>query len=258
MINNLYDYPQLKADGTSSDFPNTIYENEAVTSYNSARVSNELHGEGSETLLEMIKAKKAAWMIEVRSPAALYSKTHISFQRETFIRWDSSETGDKFTVFIISQLVALEDVDIPAEVLHQLWHTRPSVRAPDGAVLAWGHVLNAEPLTASILNFRPDETLRDGVITVFEPDEHIRFTVKTALDLYRGIATRRDIHLGALIAAMGKLNREDHDPSESRVLRSISQRLEERGVPDWMSEEYDPALAATTLEPFLTESEETE
>ncbi len=258
MIGNLYDYPQLMADGTSSDFPNIIYENSAVTSYNRALVSNELSGEGSEILLEMVKAEKAAWIIEVRSPAALYSETHISFQSETHIPWDSSETGDKFTVFIISQLVVLEDVDIPAEVLHQLWHTRPSVRAPAGAVLAWGHVLNAEPLTASILSFRPDETLRDGVITVSEPDEHIRFTVKTALDLYRGIATRRDIHLGALIAAMGKLNREDHDPSESRVLRSISQRLEEGGVHDWMSEDYDPALAATTLEPFLTESEENE
>ena len=258
MISNLYDYPQLMADGTSSDFPNIIYENSAVTSYNRALVSNELHGEGSEILLEMVKAEKAAWMIEVRSPAALYSETHISFQSETHIPWDSSETGDKFMVFIISQLVALEDVDIPAEVLHQLWRTRPSVRASAGAVLAWGHVLNAEPLTASILSFHPDETLPDGVITVSEPDEHIRFTVKTALDLYRGIATRRDIHLGALIAAMGKLNREDHDPSESRVLRSISQRLEEEEVPDWMSEDYDPALAATTLEPFLTESEETE
>ncbi len=258
MIGNLYDYPQLMADGTSSDFPNIIYENEAITSYNSARVSNELHGEDSEILSEMVKAEKAAWMIEVRSPAALYSKTHISFQSETHIRWDSLETGDKFMVFIISQLVALEDVDIPAEVLHQLWRTRPSVRAPAGAVLAQGNVLSAKPLTASILSFILDDNLRDGVIEVSGPDEHIRFTVKTAPDLYRGIATRRDIHLGALIAAMGKLNREDHNPSESRVLRSISQRLEEEEVPDWMSEDYDPALAATTLEPFLTESEETE
>lgn len=258
MIGNLYDYPQLRADNTSSDFPNTIYENSAVTGDTRARVTNELQGEGAETLSAMVKAEQAAWMIEVRSPAALYSETHRSFQSETLIEWDSSETGEKMTVFIISQLVALEDVDIPAEVLHRLWRTRPSVKAPAGAVLALGNVLTAKPLTASILSFRLDETLPDGVIEVSEPDEHIRFTVKTALDLYRGIATRREVHLGALIAAMGKLNREEHDPSESRVLRSIRQRLEERGVPDWMSEDYDPARAATTLEPFLAESEEAE
>lgn len=258
MISDLLVHPQLKADNTSSDFPNIIYVNNAFTGDDRARVVNELRGEGSEILSRMVEDRKAAWIIEIRSPATLYSKTIRSFQTETSIRWSSEETGEKLPVYIISQLVALEDVYLPAKILHELWRTRPFISASAGAVLAQGNVLTTKPLIASILRFIPDEKLPDGVIEVSGPDEHIRFTVKIATNLHLEIRTRRDILLGALIAAMGKLNSEDHDPEDSRVLRSISQRLAERGVDDWMHDGYDPALAATTLEPFLSKSAEPE
>ena len=258
MIGDLYGYPQLRADDTSSDFPSIVYINSAVTGDALARVTNELHGEGSEILSKMVADRKATWIIEIRSPATLYSETFRTFQTVTSIQWDSGETGEKLPVYIISQLVALEEVNLPTQILHQVWQNRPFVRAPAGAVLAQGNVLTAEPLTASILRFKLDERLPNGVIEVSGPDEHIRFTVRTAADLHLEIRTRRDIYLGALIAAMGKLNSEDHDPEYNRVLRSISQRLAERGVDDWMHDGYDPALAATTLEPFHLESVEPE
>ena len=258
MTEELYGYPQLRADGTSSDFPNMTYTNKASTGDNRARVSNELKGEGAETLLGMVAKEEAAWMIEVRSPAALYSKTHKSFETEseTSIQWDSQKTGERLPVFIISQLVALKDVDLPSDILHPLWQLSSTVRIPAGAVLAQGNVLTAEPLVASILRFVPNDDLPNGVITVSEPDEHMRFTVSLAKDLYREIRTRRDVQLGALIAAMGKLDPEEHNPDESRVLRSISQRLADKGVEDWTQDGYDPAQAATNLEPFLIESED--
>ena len=259
MTEELYGYPQLRADGTSSDFPNMTYTNKASTGDNRARVSNELKGEGAETLLGMVEDKEATWMIEVRSPAALYSKTHKSFETEseTSIQWDSQKTGERLPVFIISQLVALKDVDLPSDILHPLWQLSSStVRIPAGAVLAQGNVLTAEPLVASILRFVPNDDLPNGVITVSEPDEHMRFTVSLAKDLYLEIRTRRDVQLGALIAAMGKLDPEEHNPDESRVLRSISQRLADKGVEDWTQDGYDPAQAATSLEPFLIESED--
>ena len=258
MIGELYDYPQLRADNTSSDFPDITYINEAVTGDDRARVTNELQGEGSEILLKMVEDRKAAWVIEIRAPATLYSETQMSFQSETAIRWDSGETGEKLPVYIISQLVALEDLYLPAKILHQLWRPGPFVRVPIGAVLVQGNVFTAEPLISSILSFMLDESLPNGAIEVSEPDEHTRFMVKTAADLHREIRTRRDIYLGALIAAMGKLNPDDHDPEESRVLRSISQRLAEGGVEDWTQDGYDPARAATCLEPFRTKSAESE
>lgn len=258
MIGDLFVHPQLKADNTSSDFPNITYVNNATLGDDRALVVNELRGERSEILSRMVEDRKIAWIIEIRSPATLYSKTIRSFQTETSIQWNSEETGEKLPVYIISQLVALEEVYLPAEILHELWRTRPFVRAPAGAVLAQGNVQAAKPLIASILRFIPDETLSDGTIEVSGPDEHIRFTVKTAVNLHLEIRTRRDILLGALIAAMGKLKPEDHDPEDSRVLRSISQRLAEGGVEDWMHDGYNPALAATTLEPFLSESAEPE
>ena len=257
MTEELYGYPQLRADDTSSDFPNVTYINRAETGDNRAKVFNEIEGEGAETLLEMLEKEEAVWMIEIRSPAALYSETHRSFQSETSIRWDSRTTGERLPVFIISQLVALKDVDLPSGILHPLWKISSSVRVPEGAVLAQGNVLTAEPLVASILRFVPNDDLPNGVIAVSEPDEHIRFTVSLAKDLYREIRTRRDVQLGALIAAMGKLDREEHDPDESRVLRSIRQRLADEGVEDWTQDGYDPARAATSLEPFLPESEDT-
>lgn len=256
MTEELYGYPQLRADDTSSDFPNMTYLNRADTGDNRAKVFNELEGEGADTLLGMLAKEEAAWMIEIRSPAVLYSETHRSFESETSIRWDSRTTGERLPVFIISQLVALKNFDLPSGILHPLWQISPSVRIPQGAVLAQGNVLTAEPLVSSILRFVPNDSLPNGVIAVSEPDEHIRFTVSLAKDLYREIRTRRNVQLGALIAAMGKLNREEHDPDESRVLRNISQRLADKGVEDWTHDEYDPALAATSLEPFLPESED--
>ena len=258
MIDQLYNYPQIRADDTSSDFLNVTYINRAVTGENQARVVNELHGQNAETLLKMVDGQQLVWMIEIRSPATLYSKTFKSFQSETDIRWDIATTGEKMPVFIISQMVALEDVLLPAGLLHPVWRNRPAIRVPAGAVLAQGNVLTAEPLLASILQFVRDDSLPDGVIKVSEPDEHLRFTVATAADLHRQIAIRRDVHLGALIAAMGKLNADDHDPDESRVLRSISQRLAENNVEDWTQDGYEPALAATCLEQFLTELAEPE
>lgn len=256
MTEELYGYPQLRADDTSNDFPNMAYINRAVTGDSRAQVFNELEGEGADTLLGMLAREEATWMIEIRSPAALYSKTHRSFESETSIRWDSLITGERLPVFIISQLVALRDFDLPSGILHPLWQISPFVRIPKGAVLAQGNVLTAKPLVASILRFVPDDSLPNGVIAVSEPNEHIRFTVSLAKDLYREIPTRRDVQLGSLIAAMGKLDPEEHDPDESRVLRSISQRLREEGVENWTQDGYDPARAATSLEPFLIEPED--
>ena len=256
MINNLYDYPQLRSDGTCNDFLDTVYVNRATVDDCKADVVNRLSGDAAGVLTGLLKKGQAGWMIEVRSPAALYSETHWSDQSDTKVVWDSALTGDSFNVYLVSQMVALEDVSIDSGLLHPIWRTHPSVVVPAGALLAQGNVLTAEPLTSSILKFVPVDTLPDGMMEVSEPDESIRFTVKIAAGLRPGLYSRRDLHLGALIAAMGKLNRVEHDPEESRVLRSISDRLLDQGIPDWMSDDYDAALAATALEKFAIVAED--
>lgn len=247
-----YSRPMLRADGQSTDFLNIQYENEVQpTRGGEALVTNRLEGSNADVLHRLVDKCQAKWVIEIRSPAALYSKSYYGQDTVTTVSWDTHETGGHLPVFIISGLVAVKQLTIPTECLNEVWQYEGSLTFDKGAYLAKGIIFSAEPLLSSMLEFLCDDKARPGTMRIEGPNEHIKFTVYLAEDIHKEIRQRRDVWIAALIGALAKFDSEDLDLDDSRVLREISLRLSENGVSDWRADDYDPAAAATCLETLL-------
>ena len=80
------------------------------------------------------------------------------------------------------------------------------------------------------------------------------FRVTLARDLYDKRRTDRDIQIAGLIGACGMLPRSslgtDGENATHPVALQLRARLEDAGVQDWTSDDFDPARAATVLEAF--------
>lgn len=251
-----YSRPMLRADGNSTDFLAVKYENKVVsTSTGEARVTNSLLGPDAVVLQELIDEGCAEWIIEVRSPAVLYSRSHRTREAVVNVSWDIKETGGPLPVFIISGLVAAKRLTLPSRTVNEVWKAADVLEFAEGAYLARGIIFETKPLLSSMLEFKSDDNARPGEMRIEGPNEHIQFTVYLAQNIHKEIQQRRDVWISALIGALAKLDPEEHDPANSRVLREISLRLDEKEVSDWRSDDFDPAAAATCLEPLLPISE---
>ncbi len=247
-----YSRPMLHADGNSTDFPALKYENKVVsTSTGEARVTNRLSGPDAVALQGLIDDGYAEWVIEVRSPAVLYSKSHRTREAVATVSWDVKETGGPLPVFIISGLVAVEPLALSSSIVNEVWKDADVLEFAEGTYLAKGIIFETKPLLSSMLEFRSDDKARPGEMRIEGPNEHIQFTVYLAQNIHKEIQQRRDVWISALIGALAKLDSEEHDPEGSRILREISLRLSDKGVSDWRSGDFDPAAAATCLEPLL-------
>lgn len=246
-----YSRPLLRADGNSTDFPAVKYENEVVsTSAGEARVTNRLLGTDAGVVQGLIDSGYAEWIIEVRSPAVLYSKSYRTREAVTTVSWDVKETGGPLPVFIISGLVAAKRLTLSSSIVNEVWKDADALEFAEGAYLAKGIIFETKPLLSSMLEFKSDDNARPGEMKIEGPNEHIRFTVYLAQNIHKEIRQRRDVWISALIGALAKFDSEGHDPDGSRVLREISLRLSDKGVSDWRSDDFDPATAATCLEPL--------
>ena len=247
-----YSQPMLRADGNSIDFLGIEYENEveAITS-GEARVINLLQGSNEGVLQNLIDNEKAEWVIEVRSPAVLYSRSYKTRESCYNVSWDVDETGGHLPVFIISGLVATQELSISAKYFNEIWHEQDNLIFAQGTYLARGIIYSVKPLLSSMLEFKCDDEAKSGTMRLEGPNEHIKFTVYLAKDIHTEIQQRRDLWVAALIGALAKFNPDDHNPDESRVLREISLRLKDKGISDWCDDDYDPVVAATNLEPLL-------
>ena len=253
-----YSRPMLRADGNSTDFPAVKYENEVeIESANTgeARVTNRLLGPDAVVLQGLIDSGCAEWVIEIRSPAVLYSKSHRTREIVATVSWDVKETGGQLPVFIISGLVVVKHLTLPPSILNEVWKDTDTLGFAKGTYLAKGIIWVTKPLLSSMLEFKCDENARSGEMRIEGPNEHIKFTVYLDQEIHKEIEQRRDVWISALIGALAKFHPEDHDPDDSRVLRELSQRLSDEGVSDWCSDDFDPAAAATCLEPLLPISE---
>ena len=249
-----YSRPMLRADGQSTDFLDIQYENEVQpTRGGEALVTNRFEGSNADVLHSLVDKGKAKWIIEIRSPAALYSKSYQTQDTVTNVSWDINETGGHLPVFIISGLVVVKQLTIPTKYFNEVWqdNDKEILTFVEGAYLAKGIIYSAEPLLSSMLEFLRDDKARPGTMRIEGPNEHIKFTVYLAEDIYKEIQQRRDVWIAALIGSLAKFDPEYQNPDESRILREISLRLNEKGVSDWCADDYDPAAAATCLELLL-------
>lgn len=264
--------PVLRADGLGYDFPDLSYDNTIERIANDeVRVINVLGGPAAADFAKFILSGSGAWTSEIRSPHALYSESTfhrhggegVEFRErgderrwEYRVRWDSSLCAAR--AFIVTQLVTVKQMFLSRDILSPVWSDgAENLLYPAGRVAARGNVFAVENSDFSILEFVVKSTLRDGEMEISTPDEQKHFKVfMTERTLWLAKSgERRDILIAALVGALSRLD-ASHSPQESQVLGEMSARLAEKGVADWTEEDYDPAAAATCLEPFLFPQEE--
>ena len=203
----------------------------------------------------------AEWVTELRCPRTLLSRLERSRASEQVIALDAEDVvGD---AFLLPGLVVVRDFELDVSGLDPLvWPPDRSVPIPAGWWLVRGDPQTTTPLTASFVRFRrdPDGRLAPGQMSVEEGSDGGKpfFRVTLARDLYDRRRTDRDIQIAGLIGACGMLPRSslgtaggiDGENATHPVALQLRARLEDAGVPDWTSEHFDPARAATVLEAF--------
>ena len=216
------------------------------------------HGIDSAPELEAaLDGGDAEWVTELRCPRTLLSRQMRSRGSEQAIDLAADDIiGD---AFLIPGLVAIDDFELPTSGLDPLvWHPDEMIHVPAGWWLARGDALTTTPLTASLVRFRrdPDGVLNTGQMSVEEDSDGGRpfFRVTLAEGLYDNRRTNRDVQIAGLIGACSLLPRSslraDGDNASDPIAQQLRARFEDAEIPDWTSEHFDPALAATVLEAF--------
>lgn len=253
--------PILREDGTSLDWPDATYQARVVIGDGRGTVEHRL--EGAAQLDELVAGGKAKWVVELRSPATLYSGIAGSSRARRFrLEWDRDRVMS--SGYVIPGMVTTQPVDLEARGLHPVWGGSPIV-VPPGRWLVRGNARSAEQLGSSLIRLFPDENLADGQMTV-SPDTStgdLRFHVKLSPRTYETRYRDRDVQIAALIAAFGRIpgvvgpppdgaSDEGGEATQYPVLERIRDVLEDADVADWMEpSEYDPAKAATAVERFI-------
>ena len=243
--------PLLRADGASMDWTHAAYRADVKVGGHSAQVRNILVA--APQLEEQVQNGSARWALELRSPRTLFARTEYNADPDFSVRWSADEVGDE--LFITPGLVTVRTLYLRTDGLNRLWGSEP-IEVLRGRWLARGAVLRTKSLAASLLTFVPNKSLTDGQITV-EPvttSGDLRFNTSLPPEIYDQVRQRRDVQIGALIAAMGRIPHLDSaDDDAYPILHHIRDALTERGVQIWgeeMNSEFDPAAAATAIEGF--------
>ena len=122
----------------------------------------------------------------------------------------------------------------------------------------------SENLAASLVAFQLDDELRDGNGSRMSVQEDVsegepRFIVFLPGELYECVHHDRNIQVAGLIAAFALLPTSPSfiEEAENRVSQELRSRLLAQGITLWDSDdgEWDPALAATAIEPFIVEKQ---
>ena len=243
-------YPLLRADGNSLDYPETKYFTDAETMEGEVTIENRISGKVAETFSRWLDREAACWVTEIRCPSMLFSQSFTTQASRDSFNWDNSNSSGAGTCFVVTSLSATRRVTIDSELLHPVWRSANRLSIPAGAVLAVGKTFRTKPMLDSILSFSEDKYLPNGGMRLTGPDEFIKFEVFVSSDLWATLRQQRNLWVSALIAALGRLNKEEHLPDDNLVLFDIQQTLHKANVADWLSDDWDPAEAGSFLGRF--------
>lgn len=243
--------PVLLEDGSRFDWCVATYEPGVQVEPTRATVIHRLRD--APTLERLVVEGSAAWATELRCPKTLLSRVEQSSDTRQVVRWTAdSVDGD---MYVIPGLLAVSDFHLApsAGELTPIWRDAP-LHIVKGWWLVRGSVRRTKTLGQSLLKFHLDEKLGDGQMRIRrnQSDEDLHFHVHLADNIWQE-RTRRHVQMAALIGAFGQLGTalgEEND--EPRVVQEIRRRLEEKSIATWRDgESFDPAAAATAIEPFL-------
>ena len=255
--------PILLEDGSRHDWQDAGYRPRVSAGSGRATVEHRL--EDAPTLRKLIDNDDAAWAVELRCPKTLMARVDTSPAPSQVVRWSRDEVDD--AVYIVPGVVALRELSLDRSALTSLWADAGELRVPAGWWLAKGDARRAQTLTQSLLKFIRDDGLTEGRMEV-GPDRssgRLRFSVKMAPDLFERARSNRDVQIAALVGACSWFPRvfgngigvsDDGEPiggDEELLAQELRHKLQsaKSDVVLWDDDAFDPATAATVLEPFL-------
>ena len=240
--------PVLTEDDTRMDWKVARYRTTVRVKAGGATVTNEILD--APELTALVNQGQAKWAVEVRCPKTLYAHTYQYATSAFELSWAPSDVDGQ--LFLRPGLIATCDLSLPATgLIEGFWE--PPLLVPRGWWLAQGRTFKTQGLAESLLRFRRHGDLEDGTMSVI-PDMgsgNIQFIVSLAPDLFDQRRTDRDVQIAALVAALSQLKQLTVEELDNTVFEAVKQRLDDANVPNWEDDSYDPALAATTIEPFI-------
>ena len=262
--------PILVHDGSRLDWHTAHYSATVALKRQASAIVHELRN--APEMEDLLSIGDAIYATEIRCPRTMLSRVEPSDGYEQVIEWHDSERNDD--LYLIPGIIAARDTTLSASGLHPLIHGgRTSVNIPAGWWLARGGEYQFTPLLVSLLRFVKDSdgVLQPGTMSVEEADlsGNPYFKVTLAAELYDHRREHRDIQIAALIAAFGLLPRstmargrdgEYRENADCPLAQALRSRFEEADppMPDWDSEYFDPAKAATSMENFWIAAEDDE
>ena len=247
--------PVLDETAELMHWPDARYSVNVSTRQGTAHIEH--HLENAPQLLRLVASGQAAWAAELRCPRSMLNEVHISEASIHSLTVDTPDvTGE---VFVVPGIVARQKLDLDASDLDPFaWSRVAEVEVPAGWWLARGAARSVRPLAAALVRFARDNDghLAPGQMTVQETGDFDSgcFRVTVAQDIHPSLYTSRDLQIAGLIAVCAELPKsslaEDRANSDNTIADRLRDRFKELGVPDWDDPDYDPALAATALEPF--------
>lgn len=243
-------YPLLRSDESSLDWERARYKVQVSVRADAATVEHTLvNAPEIETLL---RANLAVYALEVRCPQTLYSWIHRCPEHRFTVRWSQDYIDG--LVYLIPGILTTRRVSLPTTGLADLWG-QDMIALPAHCWLAKGSIWASKNLAASLVSFTTDDKLKPGTMKIVEVPEagEPHFMVFLASDLYERIHISRDVQVAGLIGAFAKIQQSvifDEESESSLVVARLRENLQDAGIPTWDDEEWDPALAATTVENF--------
>ncbi len=243
--------PVLVEDGSRLDWPDAAYRPEVRLRDGLARVEHRI--ERAPALERLLAEGAARWAIELRCPKTLLARINTSAEPRMEVRWEPHEVDGQ--VYLIPGLLAMRDVRLETDGLNDLWSGRAPLDMPGGWWLARGQPYPVKTLGETILSFREDRALPEGGMRVAsdQGSGQIRFTVFLAPDVFPSVERDRSMQVAGLIGVCALFPTVFGDDAEEHraLAEEIRGRLVEAGVRAWDDDGYDPARAATAIEPLF-------
>ena len=219
--------------------------------------------EGAPLIQRWMSARKLRFACAVAVPRSAYRALEESSEATQVLQWEPEDLGSHpvFSPMILANEPIEHAVDAARDDLDPLWNGL-TLKLPKGARVAIGQIFALKSGLLGLLDFSLEESLQAGQFKV-EPSQEdgFKFKVRLAHDLYGYLKGGRKEEAGANImthvvsAALGVLaskygmNDDNEGWRSYPNLEALATLLEQRGLPRWSEETFDPAWVATTLHP---------
>ena len=226
--------------------------------------------QGADLILRWIREGEVRFACAVAAPVSAYRELHESSDPSHLVQWAADDLGSHplFTPLIVSAGEMRCTIDAHRDGVNELWEGR-TIHLPKGARLAVGPTFALQSGLLGLLDFRLDERLKPGQFRVQASRESgFRFNVYLASDLHRFLAIHRQEAVGwnimthVVATALAQLHNDFSDDTGDEGwesypnLVSLAEELEQRALPNWTNERFEPEVVATALYPHKAEASE--